>query len=127
MRKVILVLTALMLSAGTTYAHENMTGREEMGEKMEHHGMHEKMMGMMKMGMMEKPQMVASNDGGVIILAGHKLYKYDKNLNLVKEVDLKTEGGMCPMKDMMKENGAIKKESDDRTEGKDVQEHSHQH
>jgi len=33
-------------------------------------------------------QMVATVDGGVIVLCGMKLYKYDKNLILKKEVDL---------------------------------------
>ena len=58
-----------------------------------------KMHGMM-MGMMPR-QMVASNDGGVIVLAGNKLYKYDKNLTLVKEAEIKVDmedmKGNCPM------------------------------
>jgi len=51
--------------------------------------------------MMGKPSIVASNDGGVIILMGHKLYKYDKNLNLIKEVELKMD--MPDMKGMKKD------------------------
>jgi len=39
-------------------------------------------------------QMVAANDGGVIVLAGNKLLKYDKDLNLVKEVEVKTGVGL---------------------------------
>jgi len=46
-------------------------------------------MAMQMMGAMQK-QMVATNEGGVIVLAGSKLLKYDKDLNLVKEVELKT-------------------------------------
>ena len=42
-------------------------------------------------GMTRSSSMVASNDGGVIVLSGNKLYKYDKNLNLVKEAEIKTE------------------------------------
>lgn len=54
--------------------------------------------GMMMSGMMNKASMVASNDGGVIILSGHKLSKYDAKLNLVKEVEIKAEEGkMCAM------------------------------
>jgi len=45
-------------------------------------------MGMRMMGMMQK-QMVATNDGGVILLLGNKLIKYDKDLNLVKEAEVK--------------------------------------
>jgi len=62
------------------------------------------MMGMGKMcpPMMEKTQMVATDEGGVIVLAGGKLLKYDADLNLVKEVDVKMPaspmgGKQCPM------------------------------
>ena len=60
--------------------------------------------GMMKMhmrGMMEKTSMVSSNDGGVIVMMGNKLYKYDKDLNLVKEMELKMDEKFCPMPGMM--------------------------
>ena len=84
---------------------EDMMGKEMMGQGMEE-GMRGKQM-MMKQGMkkrhrmqemMGKSSMVASNDGGVIILKGNKLLKYDKNLNLVKEVELKVPS----MEEMMK-------------------------
>lgn len=58
---------------------------------------------MMK-GMMEKT-LVPAGDGGVIVMAGNKLVKYDKDLNLVKEVEIKMDmtamiqdmKGKCPM------------------------------
>lgn len=62
----------------------------------------------MNMGGMMPKSMVSSNDGGVIILSGNKLMKYDKDLNLVKEVEIKG-GGMemkfdpSQMKDMMQQ------------------------
>lgn len=40
--------------------------------------------------MMEK-SVTATSDGGVVVLAGSKLSKYDKNLKLVKEVDFETD------------------------------------
>ena len=40
--------------------------------------------------MMNKPSLVAVGDG-VVVLSGEKLYKYDANLNLVKEADVKVE------------------------------------
>lgn len=44
------------------------------------------------MGMMiDKGEMVATQDGGVIVMAGNKLLKYDKDLKLVKEVYVKTD------------------------------------
>ena len=46
------------------------------------------MMGMMKGGM-HSQSMVASNDGGVFVLSGGKLMKYDSMLNLVQEIELK--------------------------------------
>lgn len=77
-----------------------MMGKGMMGAGMMDGGMM-KMMHMMH-GMMRSPSMVASNDGGVIVLAGNKLYKYDKSLNLVKEAEIKMDmdGGMMGMKKM---------------------------
>ncbi len=49
--------------------------------------------------MMGKASMIATDDGGVIVLSGNKLMKYDGDLNLVKEVDIK----MPPMEKMDKE------------------------
>ena len=41
------------------------------------------------------PAVVATSDGGVVVLTGGKLAKYDNSLNLVKEVEIK--GGPKPM------------------------------
>jgi hypothetical protein len=43
---------------------------------------------MMCKGMIEK-KMVALEDGSIIIMTNGKLYKYDRDLNLVKDVELK--------------------------------------
>ncbi|MFH0753101.1 MAG: hypothetical protein V2A70_00875 [Candidatus Omnitrophota bacterium] len=113
MKVTVFVMTLLFLGAGAgvnSFAQgmEGMMG----DEPMKHKGMmmgaegqeHGKMgmrpvMGMMK-DMMAK-SMVASSDGGVIVLVGNKLMKYDKNLALVKEVEIKID--MAAMqKDMMK-------------------------
>ena len=40
------------------------------------------------MGMMHKDSMIATSDGGVIVMSGPRLIKYDSALNLVKEVEL---------------------------------------
>jgi len=73
----------------------------------------DEMPGMGKMGcpMMGKAQMVATDEGGVIVLAGNKLLKYDADLNLVKEVEVKMPmgpmgGKQCPMMGKMMEKGA---------------------
>lgn len=45
---------------------------------------------MMGRSMMEE-RFVPTSDGGVAILAGHKLVKYDSGLNVVKEVEVKVD------------------------------------
>jgi len=42
-------------------------------------------------GMMYGSSLVAMSDGGVVVLMGNKLCKYDKDLNLVKEVEIKMD------------------------------------
>ncbi|MEW5895688.1 MAG: hypothetical protein AB1650_08055 [Candidatus Omnitrophota bacterium] len=57
------------------------------------------------MKIMMKTTVTVTPDGGVIVLRGNSLAKYDKNLNLVKEVQLKdmTEEIQQKMQKMMKE------------------------
>ena len=46
---------------------------------------------------------MATSDGGIVIVTGNKLTKYDKDLNVVKEIELKTDMvGMQKMMDDMK-------------------------
>ena len=62
-----------------------------MAEKEE--GVSQHMMGkhgwMAERGIKGKGEMATTQDGGVIVMRGNKLYKYDKDLNLTKEVKLK--------------------------------------
>lgn len=95
MNKGIAVITAVVVLTASSLALAEMKGKgQDMGKGMcpmcEKMGDGKGMMGGM-MGMMNKSTMVASNDGGVILLSGKKLSKYDANLNLVKEVSLKGE------------------------------------
>lgn len=111
-------------------------GKEMMkGEKMGCEGMmakakmmgYEKMMrgccsmhGMMMKSMMERT-IVATSDGGVVVAIGNKLFKYDKNLELKKETEIKIDGEAmgkmmmemkekCPMcKKMMGERRMMEK------------------
>ena len=53
------------------------------------------------MGMMNN--LVATSDGGVVVMIGNKLYKYDKNLKLVKEAEIKVD--MKSMQRMMGQFG----------------------
>jgi hypothetical protein len=53
--------------------------------------MREKGMGHMGMHPMMHSSMVATSHGGVIVMIGPKLLKYDKDLNLVKETEIKID------------------------------------
>ena len=61
-----------------------------MGMGMMDSSMHARMQSHMKEHRM-MPAMVPSGDGGVILMAGKKLYKYDKNLVLKKEAEIKLD------------------------------------
>ena len=98
------------------------------------------MMGMhgMMMKMMEKT-MVPTSDGGVIVLAGNQLTKYDKDLNVVKEVELKMDMEamkknmddmmkMCPMMGKGMKDGMSKKDDDNEAaEAAEKVEHASHH
>lgn len=122
-----IVLVCLLVVGVSTWAiaQEAKAGAGE--KEMKQGAMMEK--GMMEHGkMMERCKMtgmcpmmhlslVATSDGGVIVLAGNKLQKFDKDLMLQKEVEIKMDMesmkkmmmGMCPMMgDKMKEGAAEK-------------------
>ncbi len=81
MKKAAIILTAVAVMSVSGVAFACMDGKKEGMDK----------------GMMNKPVMVSSNGGGVIILIGNKLQKYDSKLNLVKEVEIKVEEHGCKM------------------------------
>ena len=99
-----------MMGKDAKGAHCMMGGKEMMGGKgmMDGGMMDGGMMGMMH-GMMSK-NLVATSDGGVAVLTGNQLTKYDKDLNAVKtaevQVDMeamqKSMTGMMKMCQMMK-------------------------
>lgn len=68
------------------------------------------MHGMMMKCMMDK-KMTATQDGGVVVLVAGKLMKYDKDLKMVGEADLKINVNEVQerMKKMMKKCGAVEK------------------
>ena len=135
MTKISLVLAVLALVgfAAVSFGEEPAGAKEEKGstggmmgkEMMEHKGMmggeHKGMMGHGMMcplcsSMMER-QVVATGDGGFVVILGSKAMKYDKDLNVVKETELKmdVQGMMdkmkdCPMCKMMKEKMGDKKD-----------------
>ena len=104
MKRILIITTAALITVGVAYfalAAEHpseMKAKEVMPKPMM--GQH-MMMGkempmmcpmhtMMAKCMMHK-EMVATEDGGVIVMMGNKLCKYDKDLNMVKEVEMKVD------------------------------------
>ena len=122
------VLTAILSLSATAVLAQSMPSKEEARmtsdmtvDKAKKGGMaHKGMMkgmkthNMMKMhGMMKN--VVATSDGGVVIVRGDKIIKYDKDLNLVKEVRMKEGTGgtrMHKMKRMDKDGDGDDKAAD---------------
>jgi hypothetical protein len=89
-----MILTAmLVLFLSVVFAQEKAQNKTETQSAMQMSGMKES--GMMGKGMMDKGMMdrkiVSTRDGGVVIWIGNKLFKYDKDLKLVKETELKID------------------------------------
>jgi hypothetical protein len=82
--------------------------------------MHACPMHAMMMHNMMSCQMVATEDGGVIIMGFGKLTKYDKNLDMVKSVDMKidTEAMKKMMTEMMEACPMCKKMTEQMEKGK---------
>lgn len=133
----VLVLVAVFALTISGLALAQMDkGKEMMGDKgmgmmkgdmMDKGGMMGgKMMGMcpMMQSMMQK-SVVATTDGGIIVVTGNKLTKYDKDLNVVKEVELKMdmEGMQKQMMDMMQNcpmmKGMMNKSESPKDSGED--------
>ena len=112
MRKLLITITGMVLVAGTItlcFAQGSGMRRGAMGEQGMMMGK-EKMMAMcpmhgMMMGSMMAKSVAATGDGGIVVMAGNKLIKYDKDLNLVKEVEVKMdmEGMQKKMSQMMEQ------------------------
>lgn len=107
----VVVLAVLFFSVSVvSFAEEtggvkgHMTGKGMMMEE-EKEGRAKDMRAMhgMMMKQMMKKSIVATKDGGVVVMVGKKLLKYDRNLNLVKEAEIKVD--MSKMKEMMKKKG----------------------
>ena len=122
MKKIILAGVLSLLILAPAFAEE--TQKETMPGMSMEKPMGMPMPGMGKMGgqMMGKAQMVATDDGGVIVLAGNKLMKYDADLNLVKEAEVKMpmgsmSGKQCPMMGKTGEKSAapLAEESQEKT------------
>lgn len=115
----ILMPVVLLAEEAATSQEKNLKApRQEMGMMMGHRKM--KCPCCMMMG---KPSMVAAQDGGVIVLAGNKLQKYDAALNLVKEVEIKMpvmDPKQCPMMGKMGMRGMMEEPPQEEQPAGDV-------
>jgi hypothetical protein len=69
--------------------------------------------------MMMGKSLVATADGGVVVWLGNKLFKYDKDLVLQKEVEIKIDlEGMQKMMKKCSMSGKMKSEGETREEPK---------
>ena len=81
----VLVMGLILGSSMVALAQmHGMMHSEEKGMMMGNH-MNMPMMSGMNMGM---TRMIATADGGIIVISMGKLYKYDNDLNLKKEIDI---------------------------------------
>jgi len=93
MKKVLFVLLAVLISVSfVSMSFARDKGDEKYDKKEQHCPMY-KMMG--------GKELLATQDGGVVLMMGNKLIKYDAQLNLVKEAEIKID--MEAMKKMMEE------------------------
>jgi hypothetical protein len=95
------VLTALVGVSVTSLSFAEDTMGKDKGMMMGKKGMMGKgMMGCMMAKDMMGRTVTPTSDGGVVILAGNQLFKYDKGLTLVNKADVPVDMGMM-QKDMM--------------------------
>lgn len=132
-------IVSIFLFSGLSFA-EDMKGMEGKDTQMKKGMMGKGMMGPMMMKMMSEKSVTATSDGGIVVLAMNKLTKYDKDLNVVKEVEVKIDMDvmqkqmadmmkMCPMmKDGMKGSGGTEEAvSEAATDGSDPADHAPHH
>lgn len=139
-KKGVVVITAIfvVILGGLTNAHS--CEKCKMGHKEGKMGgamMEKGMMGMCPMmKSMTERTIIATSDGGIVIVMGNKLSKYDKNLNLIKEVELRMdmEGmqkmmdhmkSMCPMMGKMKMSTEDSRDEESKESVEEETEHSH--
>ncbi len=88
-----LAIVVMLFCLGVAFAQDSGENKEPTAEEKANEKQMERermgSMAMQMMGSMQK-QMAPTDDGGVIIMVGNKLLKYDKDLNLVKQADLNT-------------------------------------
>ncbi|MDP2911391.1 MAG: hypothetical protein Q8N76_03560 [Candidatus Omnitrophota bacterium] len=98
MKKILFVFLAAVVCLSLVSVSFAGDRDEKKGDKKD--GMNCPMCHMGKM-MMGGKELLATQDGGVVLMMGNKLIKYDSQLNLVKETEIKID--MEAMKTTMEE------------------------
>lgn len=122
---VVVLMLLVLATSCVSFAQEPGEMKGQMMSKGMKGGMMEIQPGLSMMKMMGG-QMVATKDGGVIVMMGKKLLKYDKDLNLKKEVEIKVDleqmhekmvqwKEKCQMQEKMTEEGAMDSTSTEET------------
>jgi hypothetical protein len=107
------------------FTQEHKGGMMDMSKDMQqgHKMCKEKMQGMGHCcEMMMSKSLVATKDGGVVVLLGNKLFKYDKDLVLQKEVEIK-----CLKSGKMKSEGTFSGETKEEPKGQTMSPQSSEH
>ena len=107
-RALVIVMGIILVVSGLTfsYAQESIGTKDVAADKQAMMMCKKRMMGhgcYMKSTM--SPSLLETKDGGIVVMMGNKLMKYDKDLNLVKEAEVKVDvKGMQKMIEQMMEN-----------------------
>ena len=112
MKKVLfLVLCVTLVVGGLTFSYaQESSGTKDLAADKQWMMCKQRMRGQGSCGgsmmkSMMSASLVETKDGGVIVMLGTKLMKYDKDLNLVKEAEVKMDiEGMQKMMQKMMEN-----------------------
>ena len=115
MKKIIFMLFAALVCMSflsVSFARDTGEKRWDKKDKMNCPMCH---MGKMMMGGKE---LLATQDGGVVLMIGNKLIKYDSQLNLVKETEIKIDmEAMQKAMEEMKKNCPMCSKECDRNKG----------
>jgi hypothetical protein len=96
MRKVIAVIIAVLILSVPGLASAQVEHGEGMMddkgiEKMDHGMMKRGMMGCPMMKHMMGPMVVATSDGGVVVVTGNQMTKYDQDLDVIGQAEIKMD------------------------------------
>jgi hypothetical protein len=116
---------AVLFAFAIGFAQQGNDTSNGMGQDgMRHGGMMDSsaMCGMMMMHFMKPSVAFATEDGGFVVIMGNKIMKYDKNVDLEKEVEIKVDTtAMRKMMQQMQQCPMMKSGTPSDTTGKGMQ------